>query len=112
MNNCINTIAKATICKISIWRAGNPYCICKSAQATRVGVALREEEGELVLAVADNGRGITEAEKASRESLGILGMQERAHLIGGRVDIVGVRGAGTTLRVHVPLPTAESVGAI
>jgi two-component system sensor histidine kinase UhpB len=86
--------------------------VLRHSQATRVGVAIREEEGELVLAVADNGRGITEGEKASRESLGILGMQERAHLIGGRVDIVGVRGAGTTLRVRVPLAKVECAGAI
>ena len=34
-------------------------------------------------------------------------MQERAHLIGGRVDIAGVKGAGTTLYVRVPVARAE-----
>ncbi len=86
--------------------------VLRHAQATWVGVAMREEDGVLVLAVADNGRGITEAEKASRESLGLLGMQERAHLIGGCVDIVGVTDAGTTLHVRVPMPKAERAGAI
>ena len=57
--------------------------ILRHAQATRVGVAMREEDGALVLTVTDNGRGITEAEKLSRESLGLLGMQERAHLSEG-----------------------------
>jgi signal transduction histidine kinase len=34
-------------------------------------------------------------------------MQERAHLFGGRVDIVGLKGAGTTLHIRVPLVVAE-----
>ncbi len=86
--------------------------ILRHAQATRVAVAVREEDGALVLTVTDNGRGITEAEKVSRESLGLLGMQERAHLIGGSVDIVGVPGRGTTLHVRVPLAKAEPAGAL
>jgi PAS domain S-box-containing protein len=85
--------------------------VLRHAQASQVRVVMREEDGILVLAVSDNGRGITEAEKASRESLGLLGMQERAHLIGGRVDIVGVPGAGTTLHVRVPLRKAQHAGA-
>lgn len=85
--------------------------ILRHAQATRVGVAVREEDGALVLTVTDDGRGITEAEKLNRESLGLLGMQERAHLIGGCVDIVGVPGSGTTLHVRVPLAKADPAGA-
>jgi PAS domain S-box-containing protein len=85
--------------------------ILRHAQATCVGVAMKEEDGMFVLKVTDNGRGITPAEKLSRESLGLLGMQERAHLIGGRMDIVGLKGSGTTLHVRVPLARATSGGA-
>jgi signal transduction histidine kinase len=85
--------------------------ILRHAQATRVAVAVQEEDGALVLTVTDDGRGITEAEKLNRESLGLLGMRERAHLIGGCVDIVGVPGSGTTLHVRVPLAKAEPAGA-
>ena len=80
--------------------------ILRHAQATQVTVAMRAENGSFSLTVNDNGRGITEAEKLSRSSLGILGMQERAHLIGGRVDIAGQEGAGTTLHVCIPLEGA------
>jgi PAS domain S-box-containing protein len=86
--------------------------ILRHAQATRVGVAMSEEHGALVLTVTDNGRGITEAEKHSRQALGLLGMQERAHLIGGRVDIVGAPATGTTLHVRVPLARAQMGAAI
>jgi len=76
--------------------------ILRHAQATRVDVAMREEDGNFLLTVTDNGRGIKQSEVLDRKSLGLLGMQERAHLIGGRVDIAGLQGAGTTLHVRVP----------
>ena len=84
--------------------------ILRHAQATRVGVAMKEEDGMFILTVTDNGRGITPAEKLSRESLGLLGMQERAHLIGGSADIVGLKGTGTTLDVRIPLGGTEPGG--
>jgi PAS domain S-box-containing protein len=76
--------------------------ILRHAQATRVDVIMNETEDDFVLTVADNGRGITQDEKASRTSLGILSMQERARLVEGDVDIVG-RPTGTTVRVRVQL---------
>jgi PAS domain S-box-containing protein len=86
--------------------------ILRHAQATRVGVAMKEEDGSFSLTVSDNGRGITPAEKSSRNSLGLLGIEERAHMIGACVDIIGRPGEGTTLYVRVPLAKEESVGAI
>jgi PAS domain S-box-containing protein len=85
--------------------------ILRHAQATRVGVAMKEEGRMFTLTVTDNGRGITPAEKLSRKSLGLLGMRERALLIGARVDIVGLKGMGTTMHVRVPLARAASQGA-
>jgi signal transduction histidine kinase len=81
--------------------------ILRHAQATHVEVAMKEQEGEFVLTVTDNGRGITPDEVLSRDSIGLLGMRERAHLLGGQVDIAGQPGLGTTLRVRVPLAAAE-----
>jgi PAS domain S-box-containing protein len=77
--------------------------ILRHAQATRVEVAMRVVDDLLELTVSDNGRGITPAETLSKKSLGLLGMRERAHLIGGRVDITGLPGGGTTVQVRVPL---------
>ena len=81
--------------------------ILRHAQATRVSVAMKEQDGAFILTVSDNGRGITSAEKLSRDSLGLLGMRERAHLIGGSVDIVGLKKIGTTLHLRVPLAGIE-----
>jgi signal transduction histidine kinase len=63
---------------------------------------MKAEAGEFVLTISDDGKGITEDEKSRSESLGLLGMQERAHLIGGKINIAGVEGKGTVVSVRVP----------
>jgi two-component system sensor histidine kinase NreB len=55
------------------------------------------------LKIIDNGRGITENQKSGVQALGLLGMQERAHLIEGRINIAGVEGKGTVITVGVPI---------
>ncbi len=77
--------------------------ILRHAQATRVSVSMREENGHLELKVSDNGRGITPAEVSNKNSLGLLGMRERAHLVGGDLDIASLSKGGTTLHIRVPL---------
>ena len=76
--------------------------ILSHAEATTVDVVARSDDGEFVLTISDNGKGITEDEKSSRLSLGILGMRERAHLIGGKLEISGTNGRGTVLTVRIP----------
>jgi two-component system sensor histidine kinase UhpB len=85
--------------------------IIRHAQATQVSVTMTIEHETFMVTVNDNGRGISQEEILSRASLGLLGMQERAHLIGGRMEIAGVKDAGTTLHVRVPLARANSAGA-
>ncbi|HVU34843.1 MAG TPA: histidine kinase [Opitutaceae bacterium] len=77
--------------------------IIRHAKATRVTVRLEETGGHLVMTVADNGRGISEEEIASTRSLGLLGMRERAMLVGGDLSLHGAPGAGTTVTLSVPL---------
>lgn len=83
--------------------------VVRHANATRVNIALKVKANGLILTVRDNGKGITEREIAARKSLGILGMRERALLLGGEVTIVGLPGKGTTVRVEVPLKSPSGV---
>jgi signal transduction histidine kinase len=53
--------------------------------------------------VRDDGQGITESQRINSRSLGLLGMKERALLVGGEVNISGQEGVGTTVTVRVPL---------
>jgi signal transduction histidine kinase len=84
--------------------------ILRHAQATRVIILIEEEEGEFVLEVRDNGRGISPAEKLGLRSLGLLGMRERAHSAGGTVEINGTAGKGTVVTVRLPSGTAAANG--
>jgi signal transduction histidine kinase len=77
--------------------------IIRHAKATRVDVLLAEENGALVLSVKDNGRGISEEEIANTRSIGLVGMRERAMLIGGEIQLRGAPGKGTTMTLRLPL---------
>jgi PAS domain S-box-containing protein len=77
--------------------------VLRHAQATRVDIKISKENDVLVLSVSDNGKGIPESETSDQQSLGILGMRERAHLIAGEIDIKGVEGKGTVVIVRVPI---------
>jgi signal transduction histidine kinase len=77
--------------------------IIRHAKATRVQVGLGEKHGNLILDVQDNGRGISEAEVNNTRSIGLLGMRERAALLGGEVRVSGEPGKGTLVEVRIPL---------
>jgi signal transduction histidine kinase len=77
--------------------------VARHAHAGAVRVGVRAEGKMLTVTIRDNGRGITKAEIASVESIGLLGMSERARMLGGRATITGAPGRGTTVTVRVPL---------
>ena len=77
--------------------------ILRHAKATRVNITLLAEAGDFVLEVRDNGRGITQAESTGSRSLGLLGMRERAQLLGGNIEISGIPGKGTVLILRIPI---------
>ncbi len=76
--------------------------VLRHAKATRVTIAFEKEVDHYRLEVKDNGRGVQPQELRKRDSFGVLGMQERAHVFGGSVTLVGEPGKGTTLRVKIP----------
>lgn len=77
--------------------------VARHAEATRVEVRLAVKGRSVVLRVKDNGRGITTGEASGTKSLGLLGMRERALLVGGTVQVDGVPHKGTTVTVSIPL---------
>ena len=79
----------------------------RHAQATRVRVCLSYCEGSLELEVYDNGSGITSEESGSARAFGVMGMQERARLCQGELEIVGRPGQGTTVCLTIPLQGGE-----
>jgi len=77
--------------------------VARHAGASRVAIELKQDDGNLVLEVTDNGKGITEHDIAGSGSLGLLGMRERAHLLGGELEIGGTADEGTAVIVRIPL---------
>ena len=76
--------------------------MARHAGATRVDISLRVDTGHLILQIADNGRGVSEAQLRDPKSLGLLGIREHAFLLGGKVDIEGKSGKGTTVTLSIP----------
>lgn len=76
--------------------------VTRHAQASELNISLEENGADLILRAQDNGRGITAANLSNPKSLGLLGMRERALLLGGDVQIRGPQGKGTTVTVRIP----------
>ena len=83
--------------------------VLRHAKASQVHVAIGQMAGNFILDVRDDGRGIAQDEMVAARSLGLLGMRERALLVGGEVKIQGVPGRGTSVVVTIPL--RETVSA-
>jgi signal transduction histidine kinase len=78
--------------------------VARHARAKRVTVALRGEDGALQLEVRDDGIGLAAANGTRRKGIGLVGIRERVHALGGTMAMSSVAGGGACLRVRVPLP--------
>jgi signal transduction histidine kinase len=85
--------------------------VARHANASRVRVDLVRNNGWLNLVVADNGKGISTLDLESSRSFGLVGMRERAHVFGGRLDIQREPKGGTSVRVRIPVPNTEAASS-
>lgn len=77
--------------------------VLRHARASNLYIKLSDTKDYFEMEVRDDGHGITESQRINPRSLGLLGMKERALLVGGEVNIRGEEGVGTTVVVRVPL---------
>jgi len=77
--------------------------VARHASASRVSITLDPVEGGLCMTVSDDGKGL-DPEKLDRKTLGLIGMKERALMMGGRLEIGNGESNGFRLAVTVPLP--------
>jgi PAS domain S-box-containing protein len=77
--------------------------VARHAEARAATVSLRGGRGGLELTVRDDGVGFDAKLEDTRRTLGLIGMRERVHLVGGRIDIESEPGKGTTVSARVPL---------
>ena len=80
----------------------------KHAAAKSVSVIVHRNHVTVRLVVEDDGRGFdAHREDPLDRQLGLVGMRERAHLVGGSMSVESSRGRGTTIGVSVPLAAAD-----
>jgi signal transduction histidine kinase len=77
--------------------------VARHADASRALIALIKRKTGLILTVTDNGKGIARKLVYSHDSLGIIGMRERALALGGTFTLRGSKKKGTTLTVRIPV---------
>jgi signal transduction histidine kinase len=76
--------------------------VARHAHASQVRISLTEADGVVRLEVHDDGKGIDPAPPGGRKSFGLLGMRERAAMLGGNVTINSNPGAGTSVLLAIP----------
>jgi PAS domain S-box-containing protein len=86
--------------------------IARHASASRAELTLHLEQGRLLLRIIDNGKGMLLSEAEQRRRLGIVGMRERAYMLGGEFRIQSSPGQGTQIEVSLPLTGTEEKGAM
>lgn len=79
----------------------------RHSNATRMKVNVKEDNGNLVLRIEDNGKGITEEQISDSKSFGLIGMSERLLLLKGNLEVYGVKDKGTTIVATIPLERRE-----
>ncbi|MCZ6617251.1 MAG: PAS domain S-box protein [Gammaproteobacteria bacterium] len=93
-------------CKIAVFRIFQEALtnITRHANARKVFVTIDEEEDIVTLSIRDDGVGIAPKRLEATGTFGLVGMKERALMFDGQVEIDSSPGAGTTVRIRIPVP--------
>jgi NarL family two-component system sensor histidine kinase YdfH len=82
--------------------------VARHAQAHQVWVRAIRQDGTLTVEICDDGIGFDTSHEATRTGhYGLLGLRERARLIGGRLEVESVSDMGTTIRFSLPSHEGE-----
>lgn len=77
--------------------------VARHSEATKVTASLLVSPEYIRLSISDNGKGFNIAGNGHKKTLGLLGMKERATMIGGKLEINSEPGKGTNIMITVPL---------
>jgi PAS domain S-box-containing protein len=76
--------------------------VIRHARACNIGILLEKVEGKVMLFIEDDGIGFSPEEVGEGGRLGLVGMRERAEMLGGNLTIESTPGIGTSVIVEVP----------
>lgn len=77
--------------------------VMRHSGAHEVTIILKKRKDVFIMEISDDGKGITKKDLVNPRSIGLTGMHERAHALGGTLAIMGVRRKGTSVTLSVPL---------
>jgi two-component system sensor histidine kinase UhpB len=77
--------------------------VLNHARVQDAHVDVRRASGGIEVRIADGGVGFDPRDAATRQGLGLLSIEERARLVGGRATVESKAGHGTTLHVYIPV---------
>lgn len=83
--------------------------VSRHSHATLVVVALKATKDFITLKITDNGSGM-DSSVSRQNSLGLLGMRERAFMLGGKLKIQSRTGSGTSIEVRIPKANVAPAG--
>jgi signal transduction histidine kinase len=80
--------------------------IARHAQAETVLIQLSESDGVIRIEIEDDGKGFEpgNVSHADRRHFGLMGIEERVEILGGKVRIESAPGKGTRIHLEIPLP--------
>jgi len=84
--------------------------VARHAGASRVDVTLSWTDADIQLRVRDNGKGMGVETVGGVRTLGLLGMRERARMLGGELIVDSLPGAGTAITLIVPRQSKPTQG--
>jgi signal transduction histidine kinase len=96
----LSPIASSTLFRIFQESLTN---IARHSGATKAEFKLDRNQDILTMVISDNGKGFSNNYKNNKHSLGIIGMEERAHSLGGVIDIDKHPAGGTKVKINIPL---------
>jgi two-component system CheB/CheR fusion protein len=92
---------KIKTCLFRIFQESLTNVACH-ANARKVEVILKEQEGHIILTIKDDGKGFDPKNVAGRKTLGLMGMEERCLMMGGNYQISSSPGNGTLVTASIP----------
>jgi len=81
--------------------------VSKHAHASLVEISLSRVDGEVRLTVRDNGCGFVSTDPRKPDAYGLMGLHERAHLLGGEIRIDSAPDRGTVINLTIPITRSE-----
>ena len=85
--------------------------VARHAQARRVAVTLAQRPGGYALTIQDDGKGFDPGAERDPTSLGLIGLHERAQMLGGRISISSASNAGVRIAVTFPAQAGADPGS-